>query len=120
MTKNVGQLQDKWQGNKHYSENKLSWTLIDQELTFKYHLQNFKFKLNRASFYLAKMRFFIKFPSVRIMYCSLITSYLRYGFQIQGQKQVKIAEEIERSQNKSTQILNFKVHKKQLITIQRI
>ena len=46
------------------------------------------------------------------MYCSLITSYLRYGFQIQGQKQVKIAEEIERSQNKSTQILNFKVHKK--------
>ena len=44
----------------------------DEHLTFKYHLQNLKLKLNRANCLLSKIRFFVKFHLLRAIYYALL------------------------------------------------
>ena len=78
--------------------------ILDEHLTFKYHLENLKLKLNRANCLLSKIRYFVKFPLLRTIYYALFDTHLRYGCQIWGQNQSKIVEAIKKTQNK----LNFK------------
>ena len=80
----------------------------DEHLTFKYHLENLKLKLNRANCLLSKIKYFAKFPLLRTIYYALFDTHLRYGCQIWGQNQSKIVEVIKRTQNKALRILNFK------------
>ena len=82
--------------------------ILDEHLTFKYHLENLKLKLNRANCFLSKIRYFFKFLLLRTIYYALFDTHLRYGCQIWGQNQSKIVEAIERTQNKVLRILNFK------------
>ena len=82
--------------------------ILDEHLTFKYHLENLKLKLNRANCLLSKIRYFVKFPLLRTIYYALFDTHLRYGCQIWGQNQSKIVEAIKRTQNKALRILNFK------------
>ena len=72
---------------------------------FKYHLRNFKLKLNRANCLLSKIRYYVKFPLLRY---ALFDSHLRYGCQIWGQTRSEYVESIEKTQNKEIRILNFK------------
>ena len=39
------------------SETKYLGLILDEHLTFKYHLQNLKLKLNRANCFLSKIRY---------------------------------------------------------------
>ena len=82
--------------------------ILDEHLTFKYHLENLKLKLNRANCLLSKIRYFVKFPLLRTIYYALFDTHLRYGCQIWGQNQSKIVEAKKRTQNKALRILNFK------------
>ena len=82
--------------------------ILDEHLTFKYHLENLKLKLNRANCLLSKIRYFVKFPLLRTIYYALFDTHLRYGCQIWGQNQSKIVEAIKTTQNKALWILNFK------------
>ena len=75
--------------------------ILDEHLTFKYHLQNLNLKLNRAYFLLSKTRYYVKFPLLRTLYYALFDSHLRYCCQIWGQKQSPTAETSERTQNKA-------------------
>ena len=59
--------------------------MLDEHLTFKYHLENLKLKLNRANCLLSKIRYFVKLPSLRTIYYALLDTHLRYGCQIWGQ-----------------------------------
>ena len=79
-----------------------------EHLTFNYHLENLKLKLNRANCLLSKIKYFVNFPLLRTIYFALFDSHIRYGCQIWGQNQSKIVEVIERTQNKALRILNFK------------
>ena len=36
--------------------------ILDEHLTFKYHLENLKLILNRVDCLLSKIRYFVKFP----------------------------------------------------------
>ena len=86
--------------------------ILDEHLTFKYHLENLKLKLNRANCLLLKIRYFVKilqyfYFSLRTIYCAHFDFHLRYGCQIWGQIQNKVIEAIERTQNKAMRILNF-------------
>ena len=63
---------------------------LDKHLTFKYHLENLKLKLNRANCLLSKIRYFVKFPLLRTIYYAIFDTHLKYGCQIWGQNQSKI------------------------------
>ena len=76
-------------------------------ITFKYHLENLKLKLDRAICILSKIRYFVKFPLLRTIYYALLDTHLRYGCETQGQNQSKIVEAIKRTQNRVLRILNF-------------
>ena len=56
--------------------------ILDEHLTFKYHLENLKLKLNRANCLLSKTRYFVKFSLLRTIYCALVDTHLRYGCQL--------------------------------------
>ena len=90
------------------SQTKYLGLILDEHLTFKYHLQNLKLKLNRANCLLSKIRYYVKFPLLRTIYYALFDSHLRYGCQIWGQRRNEYIESIEKTQNKAIQILNFK------------
>ena len=82
--------------------------ILDKHLAFKNHLENFNLKLNRSNCLLPKIRYFVKFPLLRIIHYALFDTHLRYECQIWGQNQSKIVEAIKRTQNKALLILNFK------------
>ena len=84
--------------------------ILDEHLTFTYHLENLKLKLNRANCLLSKIRYFVKFPLLRIICYALFRTHLRYGCQIWGKNKSLIVEAIKRTQNKVLRISNFKVH----------
>ena len=48
--------------------------ILDENLAFKYYLENFKLKLNRANCLLSKMRYFAKFSLLRTTYYALSVS----------------------------------------------
>ena len=56
--------------------------ILDEHLTFKYHLENLNLKLNRAYCLLSKTRYYVKFPLLRTLYYALFDSHLRYCCQI--------------------------------------
>ena len=66
--------------------------ILDEHLTFKYHLENLNLKLNRAYCLLSKIRYYIKFPLLRTLYYALFDSHLRYCCQIWGQKQQQLRQ----------------------------
>ena len=82
--------------------------ILDEHLTFKYHLENLNLKLNRANCLLSKIRYYVKFSLLRTLYYALFDSHVRYGCQIWGPKQSSTVETIEQTQNKALRILNFK------------
>ena len=90
-----------------FSETKYLGLILDEHLTFKYHLQNLKIKLNTANFLLSKIRHYVKFPLLRTIYYALFDSHLRYGCQIWDQRRNEYVESIEKTLNKAIRILNF-------------
>ena len=77
-------------------------------MTFKAHLENLKFKLNRGNGLLAKIRYFVKADLLRTIYYALFDSHLRYGCQIWGQLNNQNIDTIKKTQNKALRIINFK------------
>ena len=90
------------------SKTKHLGLILDEHLTFKYHLQNLKLKLNRANCFLSKIRYFVKFPLLRTIYYALFDSHLKYGCQIWSQRRNENIASTEKTQNKAIRILNFK------------
>ena len=58
------------------SQTKYLEFILDEHLTFQYHLQNLKLKLNRANCLLSKIRYYVKFPLLRTIYYALFDSQL--------------------------------------------
>ena len=69
---------------KIFSKTKYLIIILDENLTFKYHLENLKFKLNRANCLLAKIRYYIKPTLLSTIYYTIFNSHLRYGQSILG------------------------------------
>ena len=90
------------------SRTKYLRLMLDEQLIFKYHLQNLKLKLSRENYLLSKIRYYVKFPLLWTIYYELFDSDLRYGYQIWGQRRNEYIESIEKTQNKAITILNFK------------
>ena len=59
------------------SEVKYLGLILDENLRFKYHLQNLKLKLSRANCLLSKIRYYVKFALLQRNYYALFDSRLR-------------------------------------------
>ena len=90
------------------SKTKYLGIFLDENLSFKYHLDTSKLKLNRVNCLLSKLRHFVRAPLLRTIYFAIFDPQLRYGCQIWGQNKCYAVENIEKMQNKAIRILNFK------------
>ena len=77
---------------KTFLKTKYLGIIFDENLTFKNHLGNLKFKLNRANCLLAKIRYYIKPLLLRTSYYAIFESHLRYGCQILSQTKSSVAK----------------------------
>ena len=82
--------------------------IMDEDLTFKNHMDTMKLKLNRVNGLLAKLRHYVNPTLLRTIYYAIFEPYLRYGCQLWGQAQTQVLQNIEKIQNKALRILNFK------------
>ena len=83
---------------------------LDEKVSFKYHLDTIKLKLNTANCLLSKVRHFVRAPSFRIIFLATFDPHLRYGCQIWEQNKNHAIENIEKKQNKTKQ-QEFKISK---------
>ena len=90
------------------SKTKYLGIFLDENLSFKYHLDTSKLKLNRVNCLLSKIRHFVRAPLLRTIYFAIFDPQLRYGCQIWGQNKCYAVENIEKMQNKAIRILTFK------------
>ena len=87
------------------SQTKYLGLILDEHLTFKYHLQNLKVKLNSANCLLSKIRYHVKFPLLQTIYYALFDSHLIYNCQIWSQRRNEYIESIEKTQsNKNSKL----------------
>ena len=82
--------------------------IMDEDLTFKNHMDTMKLKLNRVNGLLAKLRHYVNPTLLRTIYYAIFEPHLRYGCQLWGQAQTQVLQNIEKIQNKTLRILNFK------------
>ena len=82
--------------------------IMDEDLTFKNHMDTMKLKLNRVNGLLAKLRHYVNPTLLRTIYCTIFEAHLRYGCQLWEQAQTQVLQNIAKIQNKALRILNFK------------
>ena len=93
---------------KMLSKTKYLCLFLDENLSFKYHVDIIKLKLNRANCLLSEIRHYVRAPLLRTIYFAIFDPQLKYGCQIWGQNKNYAVENIEKLQNKAIRILNFK------------
>ena len=80
--------------------------LIDCHLSWHTHEMELQTKLSRAIRMLCKIRHFVKFTTLRMIYFGIFSSILMYGSQIWGQHN-RITQKLQKLQNKALRIINF-------------
>ena len=75
---------------KMLSKTKYLGLFLEENLSFKYHLDTIKSKLNR-----------VRAPLLRTIYFTIFDPHLRYGCQIWGKNKNYTVENIEKIQNKA-------------------
>ncbi len=79
---------------------------IDCHLNWKAHLTEISSRLSRANGMLCKIRHYVNFQTLKMIYFGIFSSILMYGSQIWGQ-QNDIAKRFQIIQNKALRIINF-------------
>ena len=64
--------------------------LIDEDLSWKYHVEELSKKLNRANSMLSKIRYYVDQTTLRSLYFSTFSSHLTYCCQVWGQNNTKL------------------------------
>ena len=81
--------------------------LIDCHLNWHFKVNNLSAKLARAIGMLKKIRHYVKFDTLRMIYYGIFSSILLYGSQIWGQTNHAI-KKLQILQNKALRTINFK------------
>ena len=89
-------------------ETKYLGMIMDEHLTFKNHMDTVKLKVKKANGLLAKLKHYVNPTLLRTIYYAIFEPHLRYGCQLWGQAQTQVLQNIEKIQNKTLRILNFK------------
>ena len=88
---------------KIFSKTKYLGITLEENLTFKNHLYNLRFKQNRANCLLIKIRY-----CIRPIHYVIFDSHLKYGYQIWGQTESNVVKNIATLHNNILRIINFK------------
>ena len=80
---------------------------LDENLSFKYHLDTIKLKLNRANCLLSKIRHYVRASLLRTIYFAIFDPHLRQGCQIWGQNKNYDVENIEKNTKESDKNSKF-------------
>ena len=83
---------------------------IDCHLNWKYHVDELSTKLSRAIGMLAKIRHYVSYQTLTMIYHGIFSSLLLYGSQIWGQANQPVLT-LSRIQNKALRIINFEHHR---------
>ena len=81
--------------------------LIDCHLNWQIHSNDLATKLSRAIGMLSKIRHYVKFATLRMIYYGIFSSLLFYGSQIWGQSNSQSINKLQILQNKALRILTF-------------
>ena len=88
--------------------------ILNEHLTFKYHLENLNLKLNRANCLLSKIRYYVRFPLLRTLYYALFDSHLKYVAKYGNKNTVKLLRQWSKHKIKHCKYSTSKVHEKEL------
>ena len=96
-------------GQRINPTNKIKYLgiLIDENISFKHHLQEVAIKLSRANGMLAKIRHFVTLESLLNIYHAIFGSHLRYACQVWGQSKSVQVNRIASLQRKALRIVHF-------------
>ena len=81
---------------------------MDENLTFKNHMDTVNLNINRANCLLARLRYYINPTLLRTIYYAIFEPHLWYGCRLWGQTQTQVLQNIEKIQSKALRIVNFK------------
>ena len=81
--------------------------LIDEHLSWKYHICELVKKLNRSNNMLSKIRHYVNSKTIRSLYFSLFSSHISYCHQIWGQNGGRYLNKIISLQRSAVRIINF-------------
>ena len=82
--------------------------LIDCHLNWQFQVNNLSAKLSHAIGMLKKIRHYVKFDTLRMIYHGICSSILLYGSQIWGQSNNYTINKLQILQNKALRVINFK------------
>ena len=82
--------------------------IVDEYLTWNFQISQIKNIMSRSSGLLAKLRYYVKPGLLRTVYFAVFNSILRYGIQVWEQNRNQAIKDIEKIQDKTIRILNFK------------
>ena len=80
---------------------------IDNHLSWQKQEQNLRSRLARAAGMLSKIRHYVCFETLRMVYFGIFSSILTYGSQIWGQHD-RIVKKLQIIQNRAIRFMNFK------------
>ena len=81
---------------------------FDEHLTCNFQISQIKSKWSRISGLLSRLGYYVKSDLLQTVYFAIFDSILRYGIQVWGQSRNQGIKDIEKIQEKTIQILNFK------------
>ena len=83
---------------------------IDNHLSWQKQEQNLRSRLARAAGMLSKIRYYVSFETLRMVYFGIFSSILTYGAQIWGQH-ARIVKKLQIIQNRAIRFMNFKPYR---------
>ena len=81
--------------------------LIDENLSWNFHINEISKKLSRANGMLCKVRHFVSSETLRSIYYAIFSSHLTYSCQVWGQNGNPNLDKIHSLQRKAIRIINF-------------
>lgn len=80
---------------------------IDNHLSWNYQEQDLRSRLSRAAGMLCKIRHYVSFDTLKMVYNGIFSSILTYGSLIWGQHD-RIVNRLQKVQNRAIRYINFK------------
>ena len=99
----------KMDGKKIYPSKQIKYlgVFIDEHLSWNYHINQLSMKLSRANGMLAKIRHFVNPELLKTIYHAILSSHMRYGCIVWGQKGSSLCTNICNLQNTALRIMFF-------------
>ena len=106
---NLDEINIKLNGKRLFASSHIKYlgVLIDENLSWNFHIHELSKKLNRANSMLSKVRHYVDKNTLRSLYFSIFSSHMSYCCQIWGQTGNRHINKILSLQRSALRIINF-------------